>query len=170
MPVLTNAVEHVRPLHGGSRPHLLRADDDQFYVVKFLNNPQGRRVLVNEYVATRLAARIGLPVPDIALIHVSESLIRCSPALRMPFGDLELMCSAGVQFGSRLCGGPPQSILFDLLPTPARSLLQNPEAIVGAYGFDKWVGNIDRRQFVFVRTRGGRGIRAFLIDQGLCFG
>lgn len=169
-PVRATAIEHIRPLPGGSRSHLLRADDGHFYVVKFLNNPQGRRVLVNEYIATRLAALLGLPVPEIGLIHVLEPLIRYSPAMRMTCGDLTVMCSAGLQFGSRLCGDPQQSVLLDFLPKQAHSLLQNPDAVFGAYVFDRWTGNIDRRQFVFVRTRGARGIRACLIDQGFCFG
>lgn len=148
----------------------MRADDGNGYVVKFANNPQGRWVLPNEYLATRLAAMIGLPVPEMALVHVPEALIRSNAALRMPLGGFALMCSSGIQFGSRLCGDPEDSVLFDLLPFPAYSLVRNADAILGAYVFDKWVGNIDRRQFVFVRSSRSRGICAFLIDHGLCFG
>lgn len=170
MPTLVTAVEHVRALPGASHPHLIRADDGHFYVVKFSNNPQGLRTLTNEYLANRLATRIGLPVPMMAVVAVPEELIRYSPALRMPFGDFTLMCSAGVQFGSRLCGEPPQSVLFDILPSPLMTMVQNPEAILGAFVFDKWVGNIDRRQFVFVSNRRPKRIQAVLIDHGLCFG
>lgn len=170
MPTLVTAVEHIRSLPGASRPHLFRADDGNFYVVKFSNNPQGPRTLINEYLANRLAARIGLPVPMMAVVAVPEVLIRNSTALRMPFGDYSLMCSAGIQFGSRLCGEPPQSILFDFLPGSLISLVHNPEAILGAFVFDRWVGNIDRRQFVFVSRRRPKSLHAVLIDHGLCFG
>lgn len=170
MATLVTAVEHVRSLPGASRPHLFRADDGHNYVVKFSNNPQGLRTLVNEYLAHGLATRIGLPVPEMEMVTVPEPLIRNNPALRMPLGDLSLMCSAGIQFGSRLCGEPPQSILFDFLPAPLLPLVHNPEVILGAFVFDKWVGNIDRRQLVFVSTRRPKRIHAVLIDHGLCFG
>ena len=42
------AVRHVRKMRGGAQAHLLEADDGKWYVVKFRNNPQHRRVLVNE--------------------------------------------------------------------------------------------------------------------------
>ena len=48
----------------------MRCSDGYYYVVKFQNNPQGVRILANELLATRLAARIGLPVPGAAVVEV----------------------------------------------------------------------------------------------------
>ena len=45
------ACRHVRKMRGGAQSHLLEADDGNFYIVKFRNNPQHRRILVNEYVS-----------------------------------------------------------------------------------------------------------------------
>ena len=50
------AVRHVRKMRGGAQAHLLEADDGHWYVVKFRNNPQHRRVLVNEAICATLAA------------------------------------------------------------------------------------------------------------------
>src|SRR5438477_486280 len=63
-------------MRGGAQSHLMRASDGNFYVVKFQNNPQHPRVLVNEWLATRMAERIGLPVatPEI-LDYMPESLL-----------------------------------------------------------------------------------------------
>src|ERR1035438_6617674 len=47
-PMPLTAVRHVRKMRGGAQAHLLEADDGKWYVVKFRNNPQHRRVLVNE--------------------------------------------------------------------------------------------------------------------------
>ena len=47
------AVQHVRRMRGGAQSHLMRCSDGHFYVVKFQNNPQHRRVLANEMFATR---------------------------------------------------------------------------------------------------------------------
>ena len=66
--------EHVRPLRGGSQPRLMRAADGQLYVVKFQHNPQGSRVLANEWLAGRLAARLGLPVPRVEVLELPEKL------------------------------------------------------------------------------------------------
>jgi hypothetical protein len=60
MPV---AVEQIRRMRGGARARLMRYDDEGYYVVKFHNNPQGMRILVNELLGTRLAGRLGLPAP-----------------------------------------------------------------------------------------------------------
>jgi hypothetical protein len=44
-------------------------------VVKFRNNPQGARILANELLGTRLAARLGLPTAEAAIVEVREDLI-----------------------------------------------------------------------------------------------
>ena len=43
---------------GGAQPHLMRCSDEQYYVVKFQNNPQHRRVLANELLPTRSCGEI----------------------------------------------------------------------------------------------------------------
>jgi hypothetical protein len=50
------AVRHVRKMRGGAQAHLLEADDGHWYVVKFRNNPQHRRILVNERLSATLLA------------------------------------------------------------------------------------------------------------------
>src|SRR5437879_911271 len=66
----TTAVQHVKRMRGGAQSHLMRCDDGHYYVVKFRNNPQHERVLANEFLATRLAERVGLPVPSSAVAAV----------------------------------------------------------------------------------------------------
>ena len=60
MAAMKLAVEHVRRMRGGAQAQLMRCDDDAYYIVKFQNNPQHLRILANEMLATRLAARLGL--------------------------------------------------------------------------------------------------------------
>src|ERR1700686_3810728 len=68
------AVEQVRRMRGGAQAHLMRCDDEGHYVVKFQNNPQGKRILANELLGTRLAARLGLAAPQAAVVEVREDL------------------------------------------------------------------------------------------------
>jgi Protein of unknown function (DUF3037) len=43
----------------------MRCDDGGYYIVKFQNNPQHTRVLANELLGTKIAAYLGLRVPQI---------------------------------------------------------------------------------------------------------
>jgi hypothetical protein len=68
------AVQQIRRMRGGSQSQLMRASDGHFYITKFQGNPQHTRVLANEFLASRLGSYIGLPMPEVALIEVSEWL------------------------------------------------------------------------------------------------
>jgi hypothetical protein len=52
---MLRAVEQIRRMRGGALSHLMRCSHENDYLVKFQNNPQHRRVLVNEMLGTRLA-------------------------------------------------------------------------------------------------------------------
>ena len=67
-----SAVEQIRRMRGGAQSHLMRCSDGNYYVVKFQNNPQHKRVLVNEFLGTRLAAIMGLPTTPGVIVEVSQ--------------------------------------------------------------------------------------------------
>src|SRR5271155_3474988 len=110
------AIEQIRRMRGGAQAHLMRCDDDAYYVVKFSNNPQGARILANELLATRLAARMGLPVPSAAVVEVREALIENTDDLVIELGRGRARCQAGLQFGSRYPGHPAEAVVYDFLP------------------------------------------------------
>ena len=70
-----SAIQHLRPLRGGAQSHLLRASDGFCYVTKFQDNPQHIRVLANEMLPTNLGLTLGLPMPRVGVIEVSDWLI-----------------------------------------------------------------------------------------------
>ena len=80
------ALEEVRRMRGGAQAHLMRCEDEGYYVVKFQNNPQGVRILANELLGTRLAARLGLPTPPAEVVQVGEELIAHTEDLVMQLG------------------------------------------------------------------------------------
>src|SRR5579864_3263205 len=94
------AVQHIRRMRGGSQAHLLRASDGAYYVTKFQNNPQHVRVLANEMFATRLAQWLGLPVPRVEVIDISDWLIANTPDLRVEIAGCKTPCSSGKQLAS----------------------------------------------------------------------
>jgi hypothetical protein len=167
MPI--EAVQHVRRMRGGAQAQLMRARDGHFYIVKFQNNPQAMRVLANELLATRLAERIGLPVPVGEIIEVSPWLIENTPELRMDLGLGPVPCAAGLQFGSRCVCDPVEGIVFDYLPESMMARVKNLSAFAGMLVLDKWLGNANGRQAVFWKKGKDRKYNVSFIDHGYCF-
>ena len=163
------AVEHLRRMRGGAQPHLMRCSDGGYYVVKFLDNPQHPRVLVNELLGVRLAAWLGLPVPEITVVEVPQELIDHSDDLVIELGRSRKKLRAGLQFGSRYPGDPIETPVYDFLPDERLAEVENLTDFLGLLVFDKWTCNTDGRQAVFYRPQGCLCYRALMIDQGFCF-
>ena len=165
-----SAVQHLRPLRGGAQSHLLRASDGASYVTKFQNNPQHVRVLANEMLATNLGLALGLPMPRVEVVEVSDWLIEHTEGLRIELGSSKIPCRSGKQLGSLYLGCESPGMTFDYLP---RELLQKvanlgdfPRVLV----LDKWTCNSDGRQAIFGRkTLRSQRHHATFIDQGYCF-
>lgn len=167
MPV--DAVQHVRRMRGGAQGHLMRADDGHYYVVKFQNNPQHLKVLANEFLASRLAEYLGLPVPAAEIVSVDEWLVRNTPELRIESAGHSVLCTPGLQFGARYVCDPFEGQVFDYLPESMFERVKNPETFAGMLALDKWLGNADGRQAVFWRKAGDKKYKVSFIDQGYCF-
>jgi hypothetical protein len=163
------AVQHIRRMRGGAQGHLMLGADGNAYVVKFQNNPQHVRVLANEMLATRLAAAVGLSAPEPEVIEVTPWLVEKSPELEMDLGKTREPCRAGLQYGSRLVGGLMPGFLMDYLPAERLSEVRNLNEFVGILALDKWTGNANGRQAVFVRKSSEKRYRAVFIDFGYCF-
>lgn len=151
----------------------MRCDDDQYYVVKFQNNPQHLRVLANEMLGTKLAARIGLTTPAAEPVYVSEEMIALTPDLCVELPRQRIPFKPGVQFGSRFPGDPRKLTLFDFLPDTLLNNVVNKNDFLGMLAFDKWTCNTNGRQVLFrpegEDEAGCRSYKAFMIDQGFCF-
>jgi hypothetical protein len=167
MPV--EAVQHVRRMRGGAQAHLMRAEDGHFYVVKFQNNPQHLRVLANELLATRLAERVGLPVPVTEIVRVEEWLIANTLELCVDMSGLSSRCKPGLQFGARYVCDPAEGQVFDYLPETMLPRVRNLNAFAGMLVVDKWLGNANGRQAVYWKKAHERKYTATFIDQGYCF-
>lgn len=163
------ATQHIRRMRGGAQGQLMLGADGHLYVVKFRNNPQHIRVLANEFLATRLAAAVGLTVPHTELIEVSQWLIDNTPELEMDFGRRRERCLPGLHFGSRFVGGLMPGQVVDYLPDRELAEVRNLEEFAGILALDKWTGNANGRQAVFVRKPRERRYKAVFIDFGYCF-
>src|SRR6266852_1245776 len=145
---MIKALEQIRRMRGGAQSHLMRCSDGNYYVVKFQNNPQHRRILVNELLGTRLASRLGLPTAPVEVVEVGAELIRLTPELCIELPRSRTPCVAGLQFGSRYPGDPRQMALHDFLPDEKLREVDNLHDFAGMLVFDKWVCNTNGRQTV----------------------
>jgi len=180
---MPSALEQIRRMRGGAQAQLMRCEDEAFYVVKFQNNPQGTRVLANELLGTRLAARLGLPVPAAAVVEVRENLIAQTEDLVIQLPRGRARCAPGRQFGSRFPVAPAETVVFDFLPDEQLRSATNLADFCGMLVFDKWTCNTNGRQTLFLQQLGGGHVAAdssagektatpyntLMIDQGFCF-
>ena len=158
---MIRAMEQIRRMRGGAQSHLMRCSDGKdhnlYFVVKFQNNPQHSRVLVNELLGNRIARRMGLPVPRVEVVKVDPDLIRWTPALciEMPRSSTP-SCCPGLQFGSCHPGDPRRMTLHDFLPDELLREVKNIHDFAGMLVFDKWTCNTNGRQTLFFReTKSG---------------
>lgn len=176
------ARRHIRKMRGGAQAHLLEASDGQFYVVKFQNNPQHRRILVNELVASVFLKYLEISSADAAVIEVSEEFLRENPNVSIELGANRTPAATGWQFGSRYPGDPARIMVYDFVPDTLLHKVRNLTDFLGALVFDKWVSNADGRQAVFFRARVREGLPgaadahplalgfvALMVDQGFAF-
>src|SRR5271156_3750073 len=163
------ALEQIRRMRGGAQSHLMRCSDNGYYVVKFQNNPQGLRILANELLGTRLAARLGLRVPEADIVEVREDLIAHTEDMVMQLGRGRAPCRAGKQFGSRYPGKPAETAVYDFLPDEQLRGLSNLADFLGMLVFDKWTCNTNGRQAIFFRDGADVDYSARMIDNGFCF-
>jgi HipA-like kinase len=164
------ALQHIRRMRGGAQSHLMRASDGAYHVVKFANNPQHVRVLANEFFATRLGLWLGLPMPQVSVIEVSDWLVANTPELRIELAGTCTPCSTGLQLASRFVADPEHDVVFDYLPEPLMlEKTRNLHSFAAVLAFDKWTGNADGRQVVFSKKANAKKFTATFIDQGYCF-
>ncbi len=151
MPV--NAVRLIRKLRGGAQAHLLECDDGGFYVVKFRNNPQHRRILVNEWIAGVFLRFLQISTPKNAIVNLSASFLEANPDVHLQLGSKRLAVEPGWHFGSAFPGDPARVAVYDFIPDLLLDKVVNVADFLGVLVFDKWAGNADSRQSIFHRAR-----------------
>jgi len=179
MPIRARAA--IRKMRGGAQAHLLEAEDGAFYVAKFLNNPQHRRILINEWLACVFLRYLQIYVPETALLELTPDFLGANPELYFSIGPRREPVKPGLHFGSRMAVDPNRVAVFDFLPDKLLAKVENRADFLGMLVFDKWVGNADSRQAVFFRARAKNwtplkgeaparvGFFAQMIDHGFAF-
>jgi hypothetical protein len=168
-------------MRGGAQAHLLEGEDGGFYVAKFTNNPQHRRILINEWLSSVFLRYLQIYVPETALVELTPGFLEANPELCFSIGARREPVKPGLHFGSRMAVDPDRVAVFDFLPDKLLGKVENRADFLGMLVFDKWVGNADSRQAVFFRARAKNwtplkgeapariGFFAQMIDHGFAF-
>jgi hypothetical protein len=179
--MLVQATRLIRKMRGGAQAHLLECDDGHFYVVKFLNNPQHRRILINEWIASVFLNFLQISTPETAMVNLSAGFLEANPEIYIQLGSRHQPVESGWHFGSRYPGDPSKVMVYDFLPDALLEKVVNAGEFLGVLAFDKWMGNADARQSIFFRARlrqwspsGSEpapraGFVAYMVDHGYVF-
>ncbi|HTB18617.1 MAG TPA: HipA family kinase [Bryobacteraceae bacterium] len=178
MPI--QATRLIRKMRGGAQAHLLECDDGHFYVVKFRNNPQHRRILVNEWIAAVFLNYLQISTPEAAIVNLSAAFLEANPEIHIQLGSRHQAVEPGWHFGSRYPGDPGKVMVYDFLPDALFDKVVNLGEFLGVLAFDKWMGNADARQSIFFRARLRQwqpgndaatkaGFVAYMMDHGYVF-
>src|SRR5215510_11362521 len=108
-----SARRYIRKMRGGAQSHLLEADDGRFYIVKFQNNPQHRRILVNELVSSVFLRYLQISAAESAIVLVDDRFIREHPELVITLGTRSTPVEPGWHFGSLHPGDPERVAIYD---------------------------------------------------------
>lgn len=139
---------------GGSLPAIVEASPDgngsEKFVVKFRGAGQGAKALLAEIIVGQLAAHLGLPVPEIALIDVPEGFGRTE---RDPEIQDILKGSVGLNVGMAYLDGA-----FNFNPVSCAEFV-SPELAAEIVCLDALCTNIDRTV---------RNPNLMVVDKKLC--
>ena len=160
MPV--EAIRLIRKMRGGAQAHLVEANDGGCYVVKFRNNHQHTRILVNEWIGATFLHYLGIATPDCEIVNVSPEFLAQNPEVSIQLGSRRIPVEPGWHFGSRFPGDPRRNVVYDFLPDALLDRVENLADFRGTLAFDKWTGNADSRQAIFFRAQ----VRDWLPDSG----
>ncbi len=137
MPLPTyTAARYVVPLReGGSLPAVVETEEAGPFAVKFRGAGQGARALVAELIVGGIAGRLGLRVPELAVVDLDASFGRTEPDPEIQ--DI-LKGSRGVNVGLRFLDGA-----FTYDPLAAADLV-DPDEAAAVVWLDALTTNIDR--------------------------
>ncbi|RXI96472.1 hypothetical protein DS745_22440 [Anaerobacillus alkaliphilus] len=156
--MVLKAVEHINEVgEGFTNPQIIKCEDGQLYVVKFLHPHIRKKSLPNELIAYGLGQYIALPMPRCSLIYVSEELIQSSPLKA-------LNVSPGIHFASHFQERTKKVSDKYLLRCANRN------KIADMLVFDIWVDNRDRKKNNLLIAKDERKLNLLCIDHDYIMG
>ena len=118
--------------NGATKPYVVECNNGIQYYCKFPGNPDGTRVLINEYVCASLAKLLKLPIPDFELVYWDSEceLSKCITDIENTSGTT--FCSRSIE----RAGVVPSNRVFNKA--------SNRDQLYKILVFDLLIGNNDR--------------------------
>lgn len=132
-------VKFIQTLEGGTA-HVILFSDGQKYVVKWNGTePKRRKEVVNEYIVSKLAELLLLPIIPFELVYIPEAFIKNTPQLKSKKHHFD----PGYHYG---CLFIENCVVFEKVrkAPPLKENVQNYDMLAGIMVFDQWVNNSDR--------------------------
>lgn len=159
--VLAATNYHRRMGGGGSDAQVIEASDGFLYVTKLIGNPQGTRILANEWAVASVGELLGVPIPPYDIVNVDDDFIQeINRIAGTNFGP-------GPQFGSRLIGQEEATVLpstLDLMQTTV-----NLSSLATVIVLDTLVQNQDEKAAHLLVSKNDESM-FWAVDHGHCLG
>jgi hypothetical protein len=137
-------------------------------------------VVINEWIGAKLLRYMELPSPAAVLVGLTPTFLYRMRNGSPHTAEAFLRVESGDHFGSRFPGDPETTAVYDYLPDAVLQRTVNIADFGGVLAFDKWCGNTDARQCIFVRGNvreclpyhrrlKGKALLAQFVDQGHIF-
>lgn len=143
---------------------VLVTEDQEFFVAKYQDNPQGKRVLANELVASGIARELNLPSPEGVILEITEEFIKAT--------DLKTDSGAKVTAGLHYGSSDSEDAIYKKEAIDLIGDVSNKNKFPGIVLFDMLTINGDRDNAgnYFVKPLEDRNFTFHIIDHGHCFG
>jgi hypothetical protein len=155
-------------MHGGAQAAMVLTDHGH-YVVKWKQNSQHRRVLINEVLAAELLLRLGIASPEWAMVQIDREFLHTNPLAGIELRNTFRPAECGWHFGSKVPVNPNVKAILDVLPPHLLPQIENLPDFFRVLVFDLWTDNRDKRQSIYF-IRKGRQFSTQMIDNGHAFG
>ena len=161
----------VRPLWGGSQSKLVRCSNGQHYILKLNGSAQGPNVLANEWIGSRIAAALDVPIPQFVIIKVSSKTLHEFPQLAFDSSVIHQgVLQPGLHFGSQMLGSlSGLTRPTDYISRKHVCTASNPHDFVAVRILDIWADTRDRRETIWLKNTQSLDSTAYFIDHGHMF-
>jgi hypothetical protein len=158
---------------GATLPHWFAVQGVGQCIVKFFENPQGSRALVNEIIGFGLADILGLEHPPVGVVEITTESLGPSDTLEFVNHDIykgeRFVFKAGLGFYAKWLDPKDEVFAVDL---KSISGAVNPQMLAGVVVLDLLINNRDRKpkntNLILHRESGRQHLK--LIDLGMAFG
>jgi hypothetical protein len=162
------AIDFVRKMQGKSQAVLIRANDHEQYIVKWMHGPRSTVGVRLEALRNSVYQYLGLPVSTWTTIEIADDLLDAHPEMWISSPKGLVRPDAGIHFASRMVSAPGGAF-YEFLPARLFSRVSNRADFWGAYAADVWTERFELRQAVFVPDEAPSALRAIFIDHGSSF-